>query len=321
MRMSDNLSGLPATQRKSACADDDQQSTIGARLGQLCCIFVCLHALFFGYMDVAHQPIYDLLTKREGTVEILTFAAFLLGGVVLFAAALATRRPLPRCAYVLGGIALLFFAGEESSWGQHIIGFATPNFLVDLNIQREFNIHNNKAFADVVGFSEQMAVIFTLCLAACATFFARKNRILGIPSPPILLTLAILITVSYFYTNYRGTSLDLDSLTLYGVLLLLMVALLSRNAGLFIATAVSLSISLYAYYVFHHHWTHHGISLNSRELGEYLFSVCCFFYALHALLDQRAARQKIAASVAAFTAALPSIRITPHHRTQFLYRN
>ncbi len=318
--MSDNLSRLPTDMRENARADDVQQSTISARLGQLCCIFVCLHALFFGYIAVAHTPTYDFLTTGEGAVvELLTFVVFLLGGGVLFAAALATRRLLPRCVYILGGIALLFFAGEESSWGQHIIGFATPDFMVNLNYQREFNIHNSKAFADAVGFSEQMAVIFMLCLAACATFFARKNRILGIPSPPILITLALLITMSHFYRIYEGDVLEGVTLSSHIELFLLLlivaliVALLSRNAGLFIAAAASLSISLCAYYVVHHHWSRRGahVHIASNELGEYLFSVCCFFYALHVLLDQTAARQKIAASVAAFTAALPSIRITP----------
>ena len=301
--------------RENARADDVQQSTISARLGQLCCIFVCMHALFFGYIAVAHTPIYDFLTMGEGAVELLTFASFLLAGIAVVVAALATRRLLPRCAYILGGIALLFFAGEESSWGQHIIGFATPNFLVDLNLQGEFNIHNIKAVYDVAGHSEQATVPFALCLAACVAFFARKSRILGIPSPSILLTLALLIAMSYFYVNYRGISFDIDGLTLYGYralfLLLLIFALLSRNAGLFIATAASLSISLCAYYVLDHHRTLHSIALNSRELGEYLFSVCCLFYALHVLLDQRMARQKIAASAAAFKSAtaLPSIRI------------
>ena len=305
-RMSDNLSGLPTTQHKSACADDGKQSTISARSGQLCYILVCLSALFFGYIAVAHQPTYDFLTKREGVIDTLTFPVFLLAGIAVVAAALTERRLLPRCGYILGGIALLFFAGEESSWGQHIIGFATPDFMADLNHQEEFNIHNLNALYDVISPANQNVALFMLYLVACAAFFARKSRILGIPSPPILITLALFI----------GTSFDLNVLTLYGYralfLLLLLVALLSRNAGLFIATATSLSISLCVYYVFNHHWSHHGIPLiNSRELGEYLFSVCCLFYAMTALLDQRTARQKIAASVAAFKSAtaLPSIRI------------
>ena len=310
--MSITLSGLPTTLRENARADDVQQPT--DKVGAVCFILVCLHALFFGYVAVAHYPIYDFLIMGEGAVDFLTFVIFLLAGVVLFAAALAERRLLPRCAYVLGSIILLFFAGEESSWGQHIIGFETPNFMVDLNLQREFNIHNIKAVSDVVDHSSQRMVIFMLCLASYAAFFfARKNRILGIPAPPVLLTLTLVVTMSYFSRIY-GSPFNFESLTLgtRGLfLLLIVVALISMNARLFIATAAALSTSLCADYVFHHHWSHHGGSLASRELGEYLFSVVALFYALHVLLDQRTARQKIASSVAAFksAAALSSISI------------
>ena len=242
--MSDKLSGLPTDQRKSAYADDGQQLT---RLGQFCYILICLHVLFFSYIAVAHYAVYDFLTMGEGAVEILTFVAFLLAGIVLSAAALAERRLLPRCAYVLGGIALLFFAGEESSWGQHIIGFETPDFMVDLNLQREFNIHNIKTVYDVVDYSSQRMVIFMLCLAGYAAFFfARKNRILGIPAPSVLLTLTLVVTMSYFSRIY-GSPFNFESLTLWGhrglFLLLLMVALISMNAKLFIATAAALSTS------------------------------------------------------------------------------
>ena len=327
--MSDDISGFPATQRKSAYADDVRRLT---KLSQFCYIFFCLHILFFGYIAVAHHPIYGFLTRPEGAVEFLTFVAFLLAGIALFAAALATRRLLPRCVYVFVGIALLFFAGEEISWGQHIIGFATPNFLAGLNFQGEFNIHNIRDVDDVVGFSAQRFMILTLCLAGCAAFFARKNRILGVPSPPIPLTLTLLLTMSYFRIGYGGSIFNFESLTLFGhgwlFLPLLMAALLSMNANLFITTAAGLSIALCTDYVFHHYLSHHALNLAFTEPGEYLFSVCCLFYALTALLDQRAARQKIAASAAALksAAALPfhSHKIPPpppHHRTQFLCRN
>jgi hypothetical protein len=42
----------------------------------------------------------------------------------------------------------LFFvgAGEEISWGQHLMHFNTPNYLNKVNVQNEFNIHNIEAF-------------------------------------------------------------------------------------------------------------------------------------------------------------------------------
>ena len=39
-------------------------------------------------------------------------------------------------------LGLSFFFFEEISWGQHFIGFSTPNFLSDINNQNEFNLHN-----------------------------------------------------------------------------------------------------------------------------------------------------------------------------------
>lgn len=42
------------------------------------------------------------------------------------------------------GLAALFFfgAGEEISWGQRVLGFATPESLTQVNRQEEFNLHN-----------------------------------------------------------------------------------------------------------------------------------------------------------------------------------
>ena len=316
--MSDKFSGLSALLRGHSRADDAQQPT--DKVGAVCFIFVCLNAFFFGYIN---QPAYGHIpiTWEDGAVENLTFVAFLLAGITLSVAALATRRLSLRCVYILGGITLLFFAGEEINWGQRIIGFKTPDFLTDLNA--EFNIHNIKDNGHGFYFLTKEEVIFGLCLAACAVFFARKNRVLGIPFLPITLTLAILITLSHFYRNY-GFTINFESLALSGhrglFLLLLMVALLSRSARTFIAIAASFSVSLYADYTFHHSWSYHIYYRTAHdEQSEYLFSVCCLFYAMTALLDQRTARQKIAASVAALKSAtaLPSIRITPppYYRT------
>ena len=283
-------------------------------MGQFCWILICLHAFFFGYIN---QPAYDhiQITWEDGAVENLTFVAFLLAGIALSVAALATRRLSLRCVYILGGITLLFFAGEEINWGQRIIGFETPDFLTDLN--EEFNIHNIKSnqWTWVLYFLTKKEAIFGLCLAACAAFFVQKNRVLGIPFLPITLTLAILITLSHFYRNF-GSIINFESLALSDhrglFLLLLMVALLSMSARTFIAVAASFSVSLYADYAFHHSWSYHIYYRGTHdEQSEYLFSVCCLFYAMMALLDQRTARQKIAASVAALKSAtaLPSIRI------------
>ena len=41
------------------------------------------------------------------------------------------------------GAGCFFFAGEEASWGQHWLAFATPEELAERNEQGEFNLHND----------------------------------------------------------------------------------------------------------------------------------------------------------------------------------
>ena len=73
-------------------------------------------------------------------------------------------------------MAMVFAAGEEISWGQRIFGFATPDFLMHLNEQKEFTVHNiaNKSF-DIIYLNGTLI----LCMATSAAFFCRKDRLLG----------------------------------------------------------------------------------------------------------------------------------------------
>ena len=50
-------------------------------------------------------------------MENLTAAWFLLAGLVLFVTALVERGIFFRCVYILGGMAMVFVAGEEISLG------------------------------------------------------------------------------------------------------------------------------------------------------------------------------------------------------------
>ena len=61
---------------------------------------------------------------------------------MLLVTALLERSIFRRCVYILGGMAMVFAAGEEISWGQRIFGFATPDLLMTLNEQKEFTVHN-----------------------------------------------------------------------------------------------------------------------------------------------------------------------------------
>jgi len=88
------------------------------------------------------------LQSERGVLELATLA--LLAPSVVASAWLLIRRrkflPRPMGVFVaLGGLAALFFLGEEASWGQHLFGFEPPASIAENNLQREFNIHNVEA--------------------------------------------------------------------------------------------------------------------------------------------------------------------------------
>jgi len=87
---------------------------------------------------------FNVLALENGVWETLTAITLAIAGVVL---ALAVRRlgkgfRLAGLPALLLGLLLIVGAGEEISWGQHWIGFETPDFLNTINSQNEFNFHN-----------------------------------------------------------------------------------------------------------------------------------------------------------------------------------
>ncbi len=80
------------------------------------------------------------LCREDGPVEYLT-ALFYLVACGLFLR--AAGNPSTRAVWYWG-YALLFFlvAGEEVSWGQRLLGVATPEGLGQINVQGELNLHN-----------------------------------------------------------------------------------------------------------------------------------------------------------------------------------
>jgi hypothetical protein len=61
----------------------------------------------------------------------------------------ATHTVVKRLSYVALALVFLFGAGEEISWGQRILGIATPESIQEVNVADEINIHN----IDVLGIS------------------------------------------------------------------------------------------------------------------------------------------------------------------------
>jgi hypothetical protein len=82
---------------------------------------------------------------EDGAFEYFQF--FLVGGAFLTGAYILARLPPRKTPWLLGWVLLttlasLFIAGEEISWGQRIIGWATPEGWADINTHKETNLHN-----------------------------------------------------------------------------------------------------------------------------------------------------------------------------------
>ena len=86
-----------------------------------------------------------ILPEGYGFLEFTQFvvagAAALLAFWLLFNGYVRSR-PLILAFLALSGLACLYIAGEEMSWGQHLFHWTTPAYWAELNRQQETNLHN-----------------------------------------------------------------------------------------------------------------------------------------------------------------------------------
>ncbi len=101
---------------------------------------------------MVNEPLYRRLWQSElGPVETGTVLV-LLPGIAAGFIALRHSARLP-ALWLRGWLVLIllgsvYFAGEESSWGQHWLGWETPAEIIKLNDQGETNLHNTSAWLD-----------------------------------------------------------------------------------------------------------------------------------------------------------------------------
>ncbi|MFP6684682.1 MAG: hypothetical protein VB934_08220 [Polyangiaceae bacterium] len=101
--------------------------------------------LFCVALRATHRPAFFRLIAENGPVESATALSYLaLCGVSAMAARGWRKQEqcLDSTLYKVLALAAFFVAGEELSWGQHLIGFQPPTFFVDHNLQGETTAHN-----------------------------------------------------------------------------------------------------------------------------------------------------------------------------------
>lgn len=86
----------------------------------------------------------SLMIGEGGVIEVATVVA-LLPACALAGWCLLQRRHLPHTTGIIlaiGGLAALYFAGEEANWGQFLFAFDAPQALAAMNREKnELNLH------------------------------------------------------------------------------------------------------------------------------------------------------------------------------------
>ena len=118
---------------------------VGRRLALLASIGTLAGMLLLAALFFVWRGAFRFVLNEDGIAEYLQLACWV--GIGVFAAAIAVSRWRSGHrwqALIFAGVALaaVFAAGEEISWGQRILGFQTPEDLLEINVQGETTLHN-----------------------------------------------------------------------------------------------------------------------------------------------------------------------------------
>lgn len=147
-----------------------------------------LFAIAFAVLEARAKAISHRLAVEDGPLEWATAVFYALAGVAFLLAARGLRVGR---IWTLGlAVLCLAVAGEEISWGQRVFGFATPEAIERVNVQREFSMHNLEGVHQNV---RALALLFVLgvCFVVPATnalapLLRRFYRQLEVPLFPLV---------------------------------------------------------------------------------------------------------------------------------------
>ena len=113
--------------------------------------FPIVVAIFPFVLRIIDPATDSFVFGERGIIENLTALLLVIGIVIGFRIQMS-KVPLPfpalRVWIALLMLGCFYFAGEELSWGQHLIGWETPAGWKDVNDQGETNLHNTSALLD-----------------------------------------------------------------------------------------------------------------------------------------------------------------------------
>jgi hypothetical protein len=177
------------------------------------------------------EHIFVALCREDHYVENIGALLFLAASLCFFRAYLLSDYEMvgeekfitrQNSVYLLLGCLLAICFGEEISWGQRIIGLQTPELMMQVNVQQEFNIHNlswfhaknpdgsHKSFWALMLNMNRLFSLFwlTFCLLLPAlALFSQKVRSLAmrtrLPLAPLWIGLLFLMNFVVFRIMHK----------------------------------------------------------------------------------------------------------------------
>jgi hypothetical protein len=201
-------------------------------------------------LTAVYRPLYRAFINEDAIVEWAQFGVLL--ALVPMGIALAVRlwRRNERsfaALFAIAAVGAFFIAGEEISWGQRLLGWATPEDLAALNEQGETNIHN---IGNVLAFLNLGMFVVTI-VAGVMPFVWRwgsggrsRDVATTILVPPLFLASSFLFAGAYRLFRYSimpeaGYVLsrygEVGELLLYGALLVFAILIYRKLPSLPVA--------------------------------------------------------------------------------------
>ena len=171
--------------------------------------------MILGYLllFILDEELVCNLGEEDAIIEWSSAIFLLVASVVLLATFIKTRNLF----FILLSFIFFFGFGEEISWGQRLFNYETPAKIKELNVQKEFNLHNMEIFnyqhhnGEAKKGVSKIFVITYLFLAYNVIYgvvfpflifsfkFLRSiNKIIRIPVPPISIGMCFVINLLIF---------------------------------------------------------------------------------------------------------------------------
>ncbi|WP_299326645.1 hypothetical protein [Parasphingopyxis sp.] len=175
----------------------------------------------------ANRPLFHAMAAEDLALEWAS-ALLIFAGGALFLAAAANGWKTGRNRFDLlvmlgfGGLFLLI-AMEEISWGQRVIGFATPEAMAEANWQNEFNFHNLQTDISELGYyagAGILLIVLPLVRDAMPNWAPIRRFAAFIPDRMTALVSAPMLFLSYGHWNL----LPIQWLAFFGIMTMVIFA-------------------------------------------------------------------------------------------------